>query len=145
MSESPQLLRLLEEKNYWYRKYLSSNEAFSQALTHAPEVALEELELFYGNRESLLKIIERIDARVQSAIQAEPLITSTQRTLIQAHIREKDSIIKRIVELDSHIIAKIDALKALGEEKLRLLAKGKKALAKYKSNTNYNEKLDKRV
>jgi len=142
------LYKLLEDKNYWYKKYLSTNEAFIVALKHAPETALEELELFYGNRESLLKIIEKLDLKVQEELaqpvwQGEP--SSEARTLIQRFIREKDALIVKIVELDKEILGTMELLQSEGLEKIKLLAKGKKALAKYKSSLNYNEKIDKRV
>jgi hypothetical protein len=142
------LFKLLEDKNYWYQKYLLSNEAYLQALIHAPEVAIEELELFYGNRESLLKILEDLDQRVQETINAqgthfEP--NSADRTVIQRFIREKDSMIKRIVEIDEKILSLMEKIQADGLEKLKLLGKGKKALAKYKSSHNYSDKIDKRI
>jgi len=142
------LYKLLEDKNYWYGKYLSSNQAFILALKHAPEVALDELELFYGNRESLLKILEKLDLKVQEEL-AQPewqkTPTTEESTRIQFLIREKDAMILKIVELDTEILGTMEILKAEGLEKMKLLAKGKKALAKYKSSLNYNEKIDKRV
>ncbi len=142
------LYQLLEDKNYWYKKYVYSNEAFLQALTHAPEVALDELDLFYGNRESLLKILENLDTKIHKELdspqwQKEP--TSTELTRIQQYLREKDSFISRIVELDGEILALMEKIRAEGLEKIKQLEKSKKALAKYKSAHNYNDKIDKRV
>lgn len=143
------LYKHLEDKNYWYKKYLACTEAYLVALRHAPEIALDELELFYGNRESLLKILDSLDVKVDEEVKlAEKHGTewnTKQHTRIQQYLREKDSIVGRIVELDKELMAEIEALKAKGEEKLKLLAKGKKALAKYKSSSETNEKLDKRV
>jgi hypothetical protein len=143
------LYKHLEDKNYWYKKYLACTEAYLVALRHAPEIALDELELFYGNRESLLKILDSLDVKVDEEVKlAEKHGTewnTKQHTRIQQYLREKDSIVGRIVELDKELMAEIEALKAKGEEKLKLLAKGKKDLAKYKSSSETNEKLDKRV
>jgi hypothetical protein len=142
------LYKLLEDKNYWYGKYLSGNLAFVAALKHAPEVALDELELFYGNRESLLKIIEKLDERVQQELATpewQKMPSSEESTRIQYLIREKDAMILKIVELDTEILGTMDILRTEGLEKIKLLANGKKALAKYKSSLNYNEKIDKRV
>jgi hypothetical protein len=142
------LYKLLEDKNYWFSKYLAGNEAFLLALKHAPDVALDELDLFYGNRESLLRIIENLDEKVQKEADGPSWageIGSAARTKIQALVREKDSYISRIVQLDSEIIALMEAIHAGGLEKMKHLGKGKKALAKYKSSLNYNERLDKRV
>ncbi len=141
------LYKMLEDKNYWYRKYLACSEAFLVGLRHAPEVALEELELFYGNRESLLKIIEGLDFKIDEFLQTSPVTnpSTEEQTKVQYYVREKDSIIERVLLLDHEIITGIEALQALGAEKMKLLAKGKKALAKYKSSFNYNDKIDKRV
>lgn len=144
-----ELFKLLQDKNYWYRKYLASNEAYLQALHHAPEVAMDELELFHGNRESLLKILERIDESVQeelkSARWAEKDLSSADRTVIQHHISEKDAMIRKIVELDEQILVTMEAIQAAGLEKIKALEKGKKVLSKYKSNLKQNDKINKRI
>lgn len=142
------LLKLLEDKTFWYKKYLASNEAYIQALRHAPEIAIDEIELFYGNRESLLKILENLDVKVQefmNTLDGKQQPNPEEKSKIQFHIREKDSIIEKIVALDSEIIKEIEAIQNMGAEKLKAMEKGKKALSKYKSGGGYNEKLDKRV
>lgn len=144
-----ELYKHLESKNFWYKKYVACTEAFLVALRHAPEIALDELELFYGNRESLLKILDSLDEKIQSFVnEAERMgreLSSEQSTKVNYFLREKDSLVSRIVALDKELMASIEELRAKGEEKLKLLAKGKKALAKYKSSTQANEKIDKRV
>jgi hypothetical protein len=144
-----QLYKHLEDKNFWYGKYLACTEAYLVALRHAPEIALDELEHFYGNRESLLKILEKLDAKIDEEVKhLEKMgieLTTAQQTKAQHLLREKDSIVGRIVEADKELMAEIESLKTKGEEKLKLLAKGKRALAKYKSSNGENEKLDKRV
>jgi hypothetical protein len=142
------LFKALEDKNYWYSKYLASNEAFLQALKHAPEVALDELELFHGNRESLLKILENLDQKIQVELAGpewQGEVSSEARTKIQRFVREKDSLIAKILELDTEILGTMEILRTEGLEKLKLLSKGKKALANYKSSFNYNDKIDKRI
>lgn len=143
------LHKLLEDKNYWYKKYLGCNEAFLIALKHAPEVAIDEIELFYGNRESLLKILEDLDQKIQQELSApqwrKAEINSADRTQIQYLLREKDSIVQRIVELDKELISQIEEIHSQGQEKIKQLTKGKKALANYKSSNKYNAKIDKRV
>ena len=141
-----QIIKLLENKNFWLNKYLSCNEAFLQALKHAPDIALEELELFYGNRESLLKIMADIDKKIQLCVDDPEArhkeISGEDKTRINFFLREKDSMLTRIVELDAEIIGLLEILKAQSGEKLNSLSKAKKALAKYKSNNKYSEKID---
>ncbi|RYZ94954.1 MAG: hypothetical protein EOP11_25660 [Proteobacteria bacterium] len=142
------LFKLLETKNYWFKKYLAANEAFHLVLLHEPEVALDELELFYGNRESLLKIIEDLEMKVQKEAEGPAWageIDSAARTRVHAYVREKDSYISRIVTLDTDIIKRMEVIRLEGLQKATHLAKGKKALAKFRSNANYNERLDKKI
>lgn len=143
------LYKLLEQKNYWYGKYLSCTTAFQVALRHAPEIALAELELFYGNRDSLLKIIESIDQKID-ALLATPEwqahhFTSEQTTKIQKFVQEKDAAVAKIVAIDQEVIAELEQIQKDGHGKIQALLKGKKALAKYKSSPKHNEKIDKRV
>lgn len=144
-----QILRLLADKNQWYAKYQACTEAFIAALKHAPDVALDEIELFYGNRESLLKILDSIDQKIQPLLAQEERmgteINSTLSTKLQYFLREKDSIVAKIIQLDKEMMEELEILRAKGEEKLKLLAKGKKALAKYKSGPQANDRIDKRA
>ncbi len=146
-----EIIKLLEDKNQWYRKYLACTEAFVAALRHAPEVALDEMELFYGNRESLLKILDSLDTKIQALVEENermaPEVSTAQTTKVQFHLREKETIVEKIVLLDKEMMEEIELLRTKGEEKLKLLAKGKRALAKYKStgNQGQNEKIDERV
>jgi hypothetical protein len=144
-----EIIKLLEDKNFWYRKYLACTEAFLVALRHAPEIALDEIELFYGNRESLLKILDSLDKKIEEqAAECERMgfePNSEQNTRLQYQVRERTSIVEKITLLDQEMMAEIEVLRKQGDEKLKLLAKGKKALSKYKSTGNQNEKIDKRV
>jgi len=143
------LYKHLEDKNFWYTKYLACTEAYIQALHHAPDIALGELELFYGNRESLLKILDGLDAKVHEEVKLIEKhgteLSTEQHTKVRHFLREKDGIVNRIIDLDKILMNEIEALKIKSEEKLKLLAKGKRALAKYKSSSGTNERIDKRV
>ena len=72
-------------------------------------------------------------------------LNSDQSTKLNYQLREKDSIVEKIVHLDKEVMAEIEVIRTKGAEKLKLLAKGKKALAKYKSTNSHNERIDKRV
>jgi len=144
-----ELYKNLESKNFWYKKYLACTEAFLLAVRHAPEIALDELELFYGNRESLLKIMDSIDEKIEAAASSERKngreFNTAETTKIQFYLREKDSIVQKIIALDKELMTEIEALRAKREEKIKLLAKGNRALAKYRSAGEGSEKIDKRI
>jgi hypothetical protein len=143
------LFKLLEDRIFWFRKYLACTEAFLAALKHAPDIALDELEFFHGNRESLLKILDSLEGKIQAIMEQEahsgPELSSELTTKVQYYLREKESLVASIIRLDREVMAEIDTIRLQGEEKLKLLAKGKKALAKYKSTGSQNERIDKRV
>ncbi|MCO5141887.1 MAG: hypothetical protein M9962_02220 [Oligoflexia bacterium] len=143
------LLKLLEDKNTWYKKYLQCTEAFHQALMHAPDIAIEEIDLFLRNRDSLLMIIENIDEKIQTLLERDP---STEQNLnshiitkINSYIREKDSIIKSVLEVDSKVQKEIELIQEKGLKQLSTLNKSKKAISSYKSQDGGREKINKRV
>ncbi|MGZ3655995.1 MAG: hypothetical protein ACXVCS_10600, partial [Bdellovibrionota bacterium] len=113
-----QLYKHLEDKNFWYKKYVACTEAYLVALRHAPEIALDELELFYGNRESLLKILDSLDEKIQSLVADKERmgleLNSEQATKVQYYLREKDSLVAKIVDLDKELMSEIDLLRAKG-------------------------------
>lgn len=143
------VIKLLEQRNSWITKYLKANEAFLAALNHAPEMAIEELDFFYGNRESLLKIIGSLDQKIKNILDKNgALLTvddSVVRTKVNHLLREKDSMVALIVDLDEKIIQGLELLRSQSGEKLAKLSQGKKALAKYRSSNKHSDKLDKQV
>lgn len=142
-----EILDKLAEKNYWCRKFVATNEAFLSCLKHAPDIALEELDFFYNNRESLLKIIESVDSKIQDCLDrqipgvAEPNFALKTTEIIQ----EKNQLVQKILLLDEEIISLLEIEKIKQGERLSALNKGKKALAKYHSGRNYMDKINKRV
>jgi len=144
-----ELIKTLEQRNYWITKYLKANEAFIAVLDHAPDMAIQELDFFYGNRESLLKIIGSLDKSIKILVEkiekSYYLDDSAAKTKINYLLREKDSMIKSVVDLDEKIIAGLEVLLKKNADLLTRVTKGKKALAKYKSSNKYNEKLDKQA
>lgn len=141
------LIKLLEQRNYWITKYLRANEAFVTVLMHAPDMAIQELDFFYGNRDSLLKIIGSLDKKIKILVEkiekSYYLDDSAGKTKINYLLREKDSMIKSVVDLDEKIILGLEALLKENAALLTKVSKGKKALSKYKSSSKYNEKIDK--
>ncbi|NUM87899.1 MAG: hypothetical protein HUU37_01720 [Bdellovibrionales bacterium] len=144
-----EIIKLLEQRNSWIAKYLKANEAFLAALSHAPEMAIEELDFFYGNRESLLKIIGSLDQRIRNLLDKGGALLSMEDSAVHTKtnrlLREKDSMVAAIVAMDEKIISGLERLRQENEGKISKLAKGKKALAKYRSSHKHNDKIDKQV
>ncbi len=144
-----EILKYLELKNYWFKKFLVSCEAFLLDIRKNPDISAESLDILQGNRERLLRIIKRTEDKLQSALNAPEMRkyipNSEQKTKIQFHMREKDSILAQILETDHEILSLIDAAKAQTESKMKSLQKGKKAISNYKSSVRSSDNLDKQV
>jgi hypothetical protein len=142
-----ELIKMLEQRNYWITKYLKANEAFVAILSHAPDMAVQELDFFYGNRESLLKIIGALDKKIRvlvDQIEKRHYFDDTAgKTKINFLLREKDSMVELIVTSDEQIIAGLEKLLKENSALLKKVTRGKKALANYKSNQKSNQKIDK--
>ncbi len=144
-----EVLKHLELKNFWFKKFLLSCEQFLDAIQKNSDFPTEALDFFQGNRERLLKIIKRTEEKLQKALLAPELKTyvpnSEQKTKIQYHMREKDSILAQVLKTDQEILTVIELVKSDTVQKMKSLHKGKKAIANYKSSVKYNDSLDKQV
>lgn len=144
-----ELFRLLEMKNFWFRKFLLLCERYVKALQDDADKAADDIEMFERNRDSLIKIIKGIDGKIK-ALLARPeyenqSLDSDQRTRVNFFMREKDSILNQILKIDREILQTIESLRDQQSAKLQQVSKGKRALSKYKSGAGKQRELDKQV
>ena len=143
-----ELLKLLETKNYWFQKFLLTCEKFIVSLKENQDKAIDGLELFEKNRESLLNIIRKTDHKIKMLLDEqemrECILGSEQKTKINYFMREKDSILSQILKIDNEIISMIEIIKNESFAKLKKLETGKKTISKYKSSKKQSS-IDKRV
>lgn len=144
-----ELFRLLELKNFWFKRFLLICERFVVTLEKDTDAAIEELELFDQNRSSLIKIITGTDEKIQALLEepayARRTPSSEDQTRLQYFMREKDSILNQIIKLDSGILAKIELLQKKQQEELNSVGKRRSAVAKFKSGIEQNRELDKQA
>jgi len=143
------VLKYLELKNFWFKKFLTTCEFFLASMKKNPDISMESLDLFEGNRNRLLTIIKRTEEKLQISLEQPEMLNfipnSEQKTKINFHLREKDSILAQILITDKEILDLMESVRKDTDEKIKLLNKGKKALAKYKSTVKYSDGLDKQV
>lgn len=143
------VIKLLETKNYWFSKFLKTCDQFLVDLRVNPEKSIADLDLFEKNRLSLLNILKKTEDKIQVLLAEDRLRhyvpTSEEKTKINFYLREKDSVLKQIITLDTEIIKLMEELQSKNLENLKNLEKGKNALAKYKSQGNASERLDKQL
>jgi hypothetical protein len=145
-----EVIKLLETKNYWFVKFLQLCEKSLVLLeSDSNKFVDDELEAFDTNRASLLNIIRRTDEKIQFLLENTQLKNrapnSEEKTKINFHLREKDSIIKQILELDAKIIAALEKAKEESAAKLKSIDKSKRALKNYKSQQAGDKQVDRQV
>lgn len=128
------LIQYLNEKNHFLEKFYSLNETQIKKLETG---FFDELEVFYNQRERLLKILKYIDAEILKAHKMNKSETTEystgQKSEIHECLRVKEAYAKRILEQDLQILGLIDDAKSAIIKELQEIQKTRKALAGYKS------------
>lgn len=129
------LIQYLNEKNHFLEKFYSLNETQIKNLEAG---MFDGLEVFYNQREDLLKIIKYIDSEIHKAHKlhksAAMEFTPEQKTEISECLRAKEAYAKKILEQDLQVLGLIDEAKSTIIKELQEVQKARKALASYKNN-----------
>lgn len=144
MSKLNKLLEILRQKELWLSKILDVNLRFIQMHKKNPNEALDDLDRFDQNRESLVKMVISTETKIIDLLRQckghQP--TAAQRNQIQNYITSFEKKHSEMLSLDSEILTILDTLKVEQESKLNGLQKGKKALDKYKGRTSNHSNFD---
>ncbi len=128
------LIQFLNEKNHFLEKFFALNET---QLNQMNQGMFDNLEMFYNQREDLLKIIKYVDAEIHKAHMLHKDLTGSfaeeQKVQIREALRVKEAYVKRILEQDLMILGLIDEAKSTIIRELQGVRKARKALAGYKS------------
>ena len=128
------LIQFLNEKNHFLEKFYSLNES---QITRLEAGKFDDLELFYNQREDLLKIIKYIDAEIHKAHMLHKDIvgqfSEEQKTEIRESMRTKEAYVRRILEQDLQVLGMIDDAKSMIIKELKGMQKTRRALTGYKS------------
>lgn len=127
------LLQFLNEKNHFLEKFFALNES---EITRLQAGSFEQLEVFYNQREDLLKIIKYIDSEIHKSHQLHKDMsgqyTEDQKKEIRDMLRTKEAYVKRILEQDLVVLGLIDSAKSQIIQELQGVKKARKALGGYK-------------
>ena len=128
------LIQFLNEKNHFLEKFYTLNEL---QITRLETGKFDDLELFYNQREDLLKIIKYIDAEIHKAHMLHKDIvgqfSEEQKTEIRESMRTKEAYVRRILEQDLQVLGMIDDAKSMIIKELKGMQKTRRALTGYKS------------
>ena len=128
------LIQFLNEKNHFLEKFYSLNES---QITRLEAGKFDDLELFYNQREDLLKIIKYIDSEIHKAHMLHKDIvgqfSEEQKAEIRESMRTKEAYVRRILEQDLQVLGMIDDAKSMIIKELKGVQNTRKALTGYKS------------
>jgi len=128
------IIQFLNEKNHFLEKFYALNETQISRLRTG---LFDELEMFYNQREDLLKIIKYIDAEIHKAHMLHKNMTgqftAEQKTEIYACLRAKEAYAKHILEQDLEVLGLIDDAKSTIIRELQGVQKARKAMLGYKT------------
>jgi hypothetical protein len=129
------LIQFLNEKNHFLEKFYALNES---QISKLQQGHFDSIEMFYNQREDLLKIIKYIDAEIQKAHSLHKDMNGefneNEKSAIRSALRAKESYVRRILEQDLQILGMIDEAKSQIIRELKDIAKARKALTGYKTN-----------
>jgi hypothetical protein len=107
----------------WLAKLEAITTSYLNFLLKNEDQALEEIQLFLNNRQSLLNIIDR----------EEKKITNLDKT---NKIDERTGVLSRIVAMDEQIVRILTRARKDSEERLSRLSAGQRALRGYRNRSD---------
>ncbi|MBI3557337.1 MAG: hypothetical protein HY074_13820 [Deltaproteobacteria bacterium] len=128
-----QLIGLLERKNLCFRSF---NKLCQDFLDDIAKGEAGNLEVFQKRRKGLISVLEQLEFEVSNFLNGmvpDAEIPREVRTKVDLLLREKDSIVKSILDLDLQILAYIDRMKDETIQKLQSLQSGRRTVGAYRS------------
>jgi hypothetical protein len=134
------IIILLERKNLCYRNF------YKLCIDFIDEIARGDttnLELFQRQRGSLIKVLEQLETEINVLLQdynsrpeeLEAFMSPTTKDRITLLFKEKDGVVKSIIDIDLQILSHIDRIKDETIQRLQAIQSGKKTISAYKSPT----------
>ncbi len=138
------LLNALEKKKLWMTKLVSISARFIEEYRSNPDQALEELDTFDQNRESLVKMTMNSENDILKLMQGPTKFRPNEEEpeRVRDYIELYEKKLNEMQCIDSEIIQILDTLKIDQKEKLSDLNKGKRALDNYRGNTKNRSNFD---
>ena len=131
-----EVIRLLELKNEYLEKYLSTTKAYVMNLEQG---SIGNIELLRDNRENILGIIEHIDERVNESannISNNSISTSNEiKNAVRHVLFLKENLISDIVDLDAKLFSLINDEKNSIVNELGELREVKEAVVGYDNSS----------
>ena len=133
-----QIITLLERKNLCYKSFYRLCVDFIEEIAKGETTNLEK---FQKRRGGLIRVLEQLELEVKQLLASydcnpealNDLATDAMKARLNLLLKEKDSIVKSILDIDLQILAHIDRIKDDTIQRLQSLQSGKRTIGAYKS------------
>lgn len=139
-----ELLDALEKKGLWLSKIVNVSRRFLKEANENSEIALENLDTFDQNRESLVKMTLHAENKIVDIMRKDKSLRpdAEQSKLIENYIADYQKKLEEMQRIDSEILTILDTLKVEQKAKISDLQKGKRALANYRGRSTNRSNFD---
>lgn len=132
------LIELLERKNLCYRSFYKLCGEFLDEIARDDTTNLDQ---FQKHRQSLINILEQLEFEImhwldrfnKNRAALDTLMTEGVKKLVGDLLKQKDSLIKSILDLDLQVLSHIDRIKSETIQKLQAVQSGRKTIGAYRS------------
>lgn len=138
------LLEALDKKKIWMNKLVAISKRYCDELNKNSSQAIESLDSFDNNRESLVRMIAATESTILAEIPNAALATVSPETkqIISDHIAHFDKKFAEMRCVDSEILEILDTLRDEQKRKISDLRKGKNALENYRGQRALRSNID---
>lgn len=140
-----ELLRLLEQKHEWLKKFLHLTQGYQAQLRDNEAAAIEDVDYFLNNRQSLLNILQSTEKKITNHLKLHkinPSILAAEKARIEAFETEESRLGTEVRGLDESILRTLTRARGESEAELKQVTRGKKAISGYRAERGANGRLD---
>lgn len=140
-----ELESLLQQKYEWLKKFVQLTQGYYAQLLANEGAALEDIDYFLNNRQSLLNIVESSEKKITNLIKLNRIDSDTLaqvRVKVGADAKEQANMAELIRDLDEKILRILARAKDESAEQLKQITRGKRAISGYRVDNNGANRLD---
>ena len=140
------LIDLLEVRNEWTAKYLSTSQALLAQIRESNDISTDDLGHYDRNRASLINIMQRTEREIEKILNSLPVpieaMPWVQKSAIHKLHKRWKEMLEQAVKQDDEILALLSGIREQNLAQLKNLQKGRRVIANYKSEKSDGLSID---
>lgn len=140
-----ELSKSLSQRLDWYVKFLTLTRNFVEQARRSPESAVEDLDYFLNNRQSLLGIIASHEKKITLYLESTKLIDGEGKEVgpqILKLTQDTNALIRESIRLDEELDRILERQRVASLAKIKALRNGQKVISSYRQEGLEAEHLD---